>query len=293
MLDLHMHSRYSDDADFDPEYLIQLGLSANLKYMSLTDHNSVKGVSEMKAAGKKQNIKIISGIEIDCVFAETNLHLLGYGINESSPDFVELEHNVTKLAFDAVAPKIEKLHKLGFVISEEDLYLLAENHVPQEEQMAELILNNLQNDNHPLLLPYRSGGSRSDMPLINFFWDFFGTNKPAYVPIEYISLKTAIDLVKSNGGVPILAHPGANLKNELELLAPIMDTGIDGLELYSSYHTPELASYFRKFAIEHNLLISCGSDFHGKNKPLINIGSAKYPSEDQIWIFDLLTKIID
>lgn len=293
MLDLHMHSIYSDDADFDPEYLVQQGLSANLKYMSLTDHNSVRGVSEMKAAGKRHKIKIISGIEIDCTFAETNLHLLGYGIDESSSDFVELENNFTKLAFNAVEPKIEKLRELDFIITEDELYRLAGDRVPQEEQMAELILNTPQNNNNPLLLPYRSGGSRSDMPLINFFWDFFGTNKPAYVPIEYISLKTAIDLVKSNGGVPILAHPGANLKNKLELLAPIMDTGIDGLELYSSYHTPELASYFRKFAIEHNLLISCGSDFHGKNKPLINLGGTKYLSEDQAWIFELLTKILN
>ena len=54
--------------------------------------------------------------------------------------------------------------------------------------MAELILNETKNDNHSLLLPYRLGGVRSDMPLINFFWDFFGANKPAYVPIEFISL---------------------------------------------------------------------------------------------------------
>lgn len=293
MLDLHMHSIYSDDADFDPEYLVQQGLSANLKYMSLTDHNSVRGVNQMKAAGKKQNIKILSGIEIDCTFAETDLHLLGYGIDESSSDFVELENNFTKLALNAVAPKIKKLRELDFVITEDELYRSAGNHVPQEEQMAELILKNPQNNNHPLLLPYRSGGSRSDMPLINFFWDFFGANKPAHVPMKFISLKTAIDLVDSNGGVPILAHPGANLKNNLPLLAPIIKSGVAGLELYSSYHTPELTAYFREFAQQHKLLISCGSDFHGKNKPLINLGGTKYLSEDKAWIFELLTKIVD
>lgn len=286
MIDLHMHSYYSDDADFTPEYLIQLGAKISLKYMALTDHNSVKGIAEMKSLAKQHDIHITSGIEIDCTFKGTNLHLLGYGIDASSKEFLDLEENFKKLALDAVEPKIKKLQELGFCISKSELYQLAGNDVPQEEQMAELILADPQNDHHPLLSPYRDGGTRSDMPLINFFWDFFATNKPAYVPMKFISLNTAIDLIRTNGGTPILAHPGANLKDKLELLAPIIHSGIDGIELYSSYHTPELTAYFREFALKHKLLISCGSDFHGKNKPRIQIGSCKYLANDEEWLID-------
>lgn len=286
MIDLHMHSYYSDDADFAPKCLIQRGNEASLKYMALTDHNSVKGVAEMKTFGQEQGIKVVSGIEIDCVFESTNLHLLGYGIDESNQDFYELEKNFKKLALDAVEPKIKKLRELGFVLSDAELYQLAGDNVPQEEQMAELILNDPKNDHHSLLLPYRLGGARSDMPLINFFWDFFGANKPAYVPIEFISLNAAIDLVRANGGTPILAHPGANLKHKLELLAPIINVGVAGIELYSSYHGAELTAHFRKIALEHQLLISCGSDFHGKNKPLIKIGSCQYDPKDEKWLIE-------
>lgn len=286
MIDLHMHSYYSDDADFASKFLIQCGNEASLKYMALTDHNSVKGVAEMKTFGQEQGIKVVSGIEIDCVFESTNLHLLGYGIDESNQDFYELEKNFKKLALDAVEPKIKKLRELGFVLSDAELYQLAGDNVPQEEQMAELILNDPKNDHHSLLLPYRLGGARSDMPLINFFWDFFGANKPAYVPIEFISLNATIDLVRANGGTPILAHPGANLKHKLELLAPIINVGVAGIELYSSYHSAELMAHFRKFALEHQLLISCGSDFHGKNKPLIKIGSCQYDPKDEKWLIE-------
>ena len=52
-----------------------------------------------------------------------------------------------------------------------------------------------------------------------------------------------------------------------------LDAGIDGVEVFSNYHAPEHIEYYEKFAKKHNLLITCGSDFHGEKKPSIEMGS--------------------
>jgi len=58
------------------------------------------------------------------------------------------------------------------------------------------------------------GGKRSDMPYINFYLDYFAQGKPAFVPIQYMSFRHAVEMIKDNGGIPIVAHPGLNLKGK-------------------------------------------------------------------------------
>jgi predicted metal-dependent phosphoesterase TrpH len=113
------------------------------------------------------------------------------------------------------------------------------------------------------------------MPYINFYHDYFAQGSPAYVKIDYISYSEAIDLIKSQDGIPIIAHPGVNLRNREALINELLDNGALGLEAFNNYHDFNQINYFAGIADRRHLLLTCGSDFHGKNKPLIKPGLFK------------------
>lgn len=123
------------------------------------------------------------------------------------------------------------------------------------------------------------------MPYVNFYWDYFSQGKPAYIHIDFISLSEALSLIKDSGGITIIAHPGNNLKYNLNIIDELIDLGIDGIEVFSSYHNKDDINFFYNKCIINNLLISCGSDFHGKNKPKIDIGVFEFNFDSSKIIF--------
>ena len=94
MIDLHMHSNYSDDGEFTPLELVEKCAAQGVELMAITDHNCACANHEVKTATKEKGIRYISGIEIDCTYERANFHMLGYGIDDASPDFVKVEENI-------------------------------------------------------------------------------------------------------------------------------------------------------------------------------------------------------
>lgn len=276
-IDLHIHSSYSDDADFPASDIVNMAEQNNLSIISIADHNSSKSVSDGIKYCAEKKIGFIPGIEIDCSFNNRNFHMLGYGYNKNALDFDRIESDFITLQKEATPIKIKSLKDIGFFMDEEALYKDLKGAVPQEESMAELILHDERNNGNTLLLPYREGGERSDMPLVNFFWDFFGIGKPCYVEIQYPELATIVEVIKDNGGIPIIAHIGANIKTEhLKVISEMHQVGVMGVEVFSSYHNSEMSKKLFDYCVTNSLFITCGSDFHGANKPNIAIGSCKY-----------------
>lgn len=276
-IDLHMHSAFSLDADLPVEILIDRCLANQVSTLAITDHNSVHSVNVAKKYTQDKDVTVLSGIEIDCSFQGGNYHLLGYGFNGDLGDFYALEKHITQLQADVVPVKLQKLKDLGFWLDEDHLCQLAKGNIPQEEQMAELILEDERNLSHPLLSVYRGEGIRADMPLINFYWDFFGAGKPCHTPVAYPALTDMVSLIKDNQGIPVIAHIGANVKTgHFNVLEEMRAVGVMGVEVFSSYHNVELANKLYDYALGHDLFVTCGSDFHGKNKPKIEVGTCNY-----------------
>ena len=276
--DLHIHSNYSSDGEFEVSDIISKGLAQNIDYLSLTDHNSVKGIDEAVVLAKKAGITFIPGIEIDCNFEGIDLHVLGYQVNWKSVDFSRLEESVYSKVMDSFAEMIHNINKLGFIIDAPTVLAQANGKLPTGELIAEVMLSD-EKYYSSLLTPYMKGGERSDMPYINFYLDYFTQGKPAFVPINFITYKDAIEIIKDNGGVPVVAHPGLNLKNKESIVETLLDNGAEGLEVFNNYHSMEQISYFAALAQKRNAIMTCGSDFHGKTKPLINIGQAKFDNQ--------------
>ena len=273
--DLHMHSWYSLDGELSIKDLLAKCQEYKLNTISLTDHNSVKGVGEAIEMAYSAGISVIPGIEIDCIYNGIDLHVLGYNIKWDSADFSSLEDEVLNRIMEAFPEMLRLLKKSGITVDADEVVALAKGRPPCAEQIAEALVTNAVYHSNPLLKPYLPGGSRSDMPYINFYHDYFAQGRPAYVKIEYMPYSDAIDLIKSQDGIPIVAHPGVNLRNHEAVINELLDQGALGLEAFNNYHDYDQIDYFAGIAVRRNLLLTCGSDFHGKNKPLIKPGLFK------------------
>lgn len=273
--DLHVHSKFSNDGELCVKDIFDKCGINGIETLSITDHNSVKGIIVANANCLNQGIDFIPGIEIDCVYKGVDLHLLGYIIDWKSSDFLDLEESVIEKGMDALPEMIDNLYKVGIEITENEVMAQAKGQLPCGEHIAEVLLFNNDYHSNKKLLPYLPGGDRSDMPLINFYHDYFAQGKPAYVKMEYMDFNDSISLIKDNGGIPIVAHPGINFINKEELLPELFDKGVEGLEVFNNYHNDEQSSYFAQLVVQGNYLMTGGSDFHGKTKPLIGLGEYK------------------
>lgn len=284
-IDLHMHSHHSDDGEFSPTDLVKMCVSKGITVMSITDHNSTLANIEAQSVAKAYGIQYVCGVELDCTCGPVDLHVLGYCINPYNKRYQELESQIMLQEKLASTNRLALTSSMGFYIDRDHLEYLSHNDVYTGEMFAEVLLHDSRNRENDLLMPYRQGGLRSDNPYVNFYWDFYSKGKPCYVKIQYQSLKEAIDLIQGDGGVAVLAHPGINFKTLLDerfsfdrlksfnqILFEMKILGLQGIEVFSSYHSSKLMADLLKVANYNELLVTCGSDFHGKTKPSAQIG---------------------
>ncbi len=289
--DLHIHSSYSPDGEISPPEILKISVQQGLSVISITDHNLVSGVPEAVEASGAYGIRVIPGIEIDCNYLGTDLHVLGYHINYLSEDFITLEKQIDSLVMNSFEAMVENLHQLGITVDADEVLDAAQGKLPSAELIAEVLLHNPGYNNIEVLDPYRPGGSRGDMPYINFYLDYFAQGKSAYVKIDHMDYAEAIDLIKGNGGMPIIAHPGHNFRGREEVVDDLIRLGAEGIEVFNNYHSPEQMQFLAGMAVQHQALMTCGSDFHGKTKPRIGVGQFGMLSEYEGYLQESLERL--
>lgn len=275
-IDLHIHSQWSSDGELSVAQIADLCAARGLHAFSLTDHNSVRGVAEAAEAARQRGLRFVPGIEIDCSYRGTDLHLLGYGIDWRSADFERLEAGVAakvRASFDGM---VDNLRRLGFYVDAQQVLARAGEKLPTGELLAEVMLADTRCTT-PLLDPYRPGGSRAEMPYIHFYLDYFAQGRPAHVPVEYMPFADAVELVRDNGGIPVVAHPGLNFRGREQVAEELLRHGAAGLEVFNNYHDAQQADYFAGLVLREGAAMTCGSDFHGKTKPRIEVG--RFPAD--------------
>jgi len=288
--DLHSHSNYSIDGEIDVISLLDMAKNAGLIAYAISDHNTVLGAKKAQALNNNYPFELIPAIELDCVYKGVELHLLGYGIDLDAEIYETIRISLENQYREASKHYVKNISNLGIHIDIDKLTKNCPDGIIVPEDIAEVVLNDSVNDDNELLLPYRENGPRSKGAYVNFYWDFCSQGKPAYVPIEFISLEQAIDIVKRTKGICVLAHPGINFANNDEYVEEIMEL-IDGIEAYSSYHSSEEIMKYCDIAIKHKKLITVGSDFHGKTKPHIKIGMLEVVHDEEVFIEQFLESI--
>ena len=288
-VDLHIHSHHSLDGEFTEAELVSQAKAAGLKVMAIADHNSVGAIEKGLPLAKEAGIEWIPAIEIDCDFHGINVHLLGYQIDYRDPRFQKLTENVEQMEEEASHLRVKKTQALGLPVSMADFQGKS---IIIPEEIAEVLLDRNDAATYPILQPYLPGGSRNDNPFVNFYWDYFAKDKPCYVPVSFISLKEAVSLVKETGGIPIIAHPEKTFGSIAPHLKKLTESGVEGLEVFSSYHSAQEIEQLYGLAKAHDLLVTFGSDYHGKTKPSVSLGMTRcrLPQEIQLQEIEPLLK---
>ena len=151
--------------EFSPEELVRQCAMSGIRVMSIADHNSVRANDGGRQAARRAGIRYVSGIEIDCTFRGVNLHVLGYGFDDTSDDFADIEDNISSQAATASRQMLCVTRKMGFDVTEEDMEELAGDYYWKDrwtgEMFAEVLLGREEYKDHPLLLPTGKAGQEA------------------------------------------------------------------------------------------------------------------------------------
>ena len=260
MIDLHTHSTESDGT-LTPQELMQLASDIGLSAIALTDHDTVGGLSKAKPVAESLGIELVPGIELSTDYNGTDVHMLGFYIDDTNPAFLKKLQEF----IDSRNLRNEKmaflLQKEGFSITLEDLYREYPDSVITRAHFARYLVEH---------------GYVKDRDTV--FRKYLGDNCRCYVPREKITPFEAIDLIHLGGGLAFFAHPVLCHMNHDRLrffVRDLKEAGLTGMEAVYSMNSPGDERNMKKLAQEFDLLISGGSDFHGENKPYIHLGTGK------------------
>ena len=260
MIDLHTHSTESDGT-LTPQELMQLASDIGLSAIALTDHDTVGGLSKAKPVAESLGIELVPGIELSTDYNGTEVHMLGFYIDDTNPAFLKKLQEF----IDSRNLRNEKmaflLQKEGLSITLEDLYREYPDSVITRAHFARYLVEH---------------GYVKDRDTV--FRKYLGDNCRCYVPREKITPFEAIDLIHLGGGLAFFAHPVLCHMNHDRLrffVRDLKEAGLTGMEAVYSMNSPGDERNMKKLAQEFDLLISGGSDFHGENKPYIHLGTGK------------------
>lgn len=266
VIDLHVHSNRSDGS-FSPTQLVDYAMEKGLAAFALTDHDTIDGLEEAiqyaeelkKSPAAKSVPEVIPGIEFSTEYMGQDVHILGLyidyhntGFQNQIKDFVDSRTNRNK-------KMCRLLQEAGVDITYEGLLAEYPDAVITRAHYAKYMLNH----------GYVKSTSEA-------FERYIGDHSPCYIPREKVTPVQAVKLVLEAEGVPILAHPVLYHMSDRrldELTGQLKEAGLIGLEaLYSTYTAAE-ERQMRTLAAKHGLLVSGGSDFHGSNKPKLDLAT--------------------
>ncbi len=271
-IDLHIHSRYSEDGDLTVPEIFRLAESSDLSAISITDHDSLSSIPEAQSLLHGSRLRYIPGVEITTVLPEdgSQQHILGYFVDPASKSLAATLGDIQKHRITIARKRMKALQSIGISIDQDRVWKMADGRTPAATSIMKEAIMAEENAGDARLETYRTG-EKSDNPLMNFYRDFLAMGKPAYVPFESIPIAAGIAAVRTAGGIPVLAHPV--FVRDRSMLDSIVALGLMGIEAISSYHSQEDIEYFLSYAGTRELLITAGSDFHGPTtKPKVKLG---------------------
>ena len=263
LIDMHMHTCYSD-GELTPDELIEYAISRNVGTMAITDHDTING---LKNINKKYDnkIDIYNGIELSAKVPKGTMHILGYDIDINNQALNDKMHELKNNSLQIILCLIEQLKKdYGIIFDYEEIKeLINSNHNLGRPDLAMLLLK------RGLVSSIREG---FDKYLNDADDKIKGTNKK-------LTYQECLSLIINSGGIPVLAHPKTlklNKEELTELLSKMKKCGLRGIEVYHSTHSQEERELYESLANEFDLLISGGSDYHGRIvKPDIEVATGR------------------
>ncbi len=244
--DLHMHTNFSD-GKLSPDELVAAAKAAGLKYISISDHDTVDGIIHLYENGLYPNrgIRIIPGIEFSAHHPEREVHIIGYNVDIFNQTLLEKLNDVMEARWTRFSEIVEKLKARGYTVSEADVLRIAGGSKSiSRSHIARALVKN-----------------KCFTSVREAFDTLLEKGKPAYVPHYRLEVEEIIDLIHQAGGISVLAHP--KLVKDDNLVDEVISRGIEGIEVFYPRHDESDIKRYMAIAEEKNLLVTGGSDFHG------------------------------
>lgn len=282
-VDLHTHSNYSD-GDLTPIELIELARDKNLLCLSITDHDTIEGVKSIDDYLYLWvfEMLVLLGVELTIKVDKGRMHLLGYGIDINDKD---LNNSMDKLKDNSINSVLSMIE-----------YIKKEYNMKFKYQDILNLINQNKNIGRPDIakLCVKYGYATNVQDAFNKY--LIDAHSKTRTYNDGISYEEGIDLVLKSGGIPVLAHPYSlemSNKELLNYLKELKRVGLMGIEVYHPNHSFEQTNKYLELSEKLDLLVSGGTDFHGKTvKPNIELGSGKNNNikirKKELSIFDSL-----
>lgn len=253
-IDLHVHSLHSDGTCSVAD-IVRSAKKKGISLLALTDHDTLDGWEEFRASCEEHSIRPLSGIELSAKYNST-VHILGYRI----ADFGKIGEALRWVRSRRAARNeiiISRLHELGLSVTMEDVTKYAGTVVARPHFARALVALGYARDYQEAFTKYLARGAA------------------AYAPRDGLSPADCVSVIRSAGGLAVLAHPsltGLDEEGLVELILSLKNHGIWGIECLSSCCSSEKGLEYLALAEKYSLFPTAGSDFHGSVRPAVSLG---------------------
>jgi 3',5'-nucleoside bisphosphate phosphatase len=260
-LDLHTHTTRSDGTT-TPTQNVELAAAAGLRGLALTDHDTIAGWDEAAGACARHGLQFVPGVELSTEDGGMSVHILGYWVDRQDPGLVEECARLRNERARRAARMVVRLADLGLHIDLPDISAIAGDAPIGRPHVAQAMVN-------AGLVPDRDTA----------FDEYLREGGPAWVEKHALAPEEGVRLIRSAGGVAVLAHPGVEAARGVDmpaLIERLCSAGLAGIEADHSGHAGEVREHWRAVAGQRDLLVTGSSDFHGDRKD-VTIGASTTP----------------
>jgi len=257
MIDLHCHSTFSDGSD-QPDAIVAKAEGLALRALALTDHDTLDGLDGFLDMQKKASVRLVPGIEMSCMFAGRDLHVLGLFVGHRDPMFRDRIKGLKTRRLKRNEQIFTNLRAMGITLGElggRSGEVLTRGHIATALVMQ---------------------GHAADRA--EAFRRYLDEDAPAYAPFEQLSPATAFGWIREAGGLPAIAHPGRFAKGAFiwdAAMRDFRDWGCLGAEALYPDHSATETAYFLRLCGELGMAPTGGSDYHGSMKPGCELGTGR------------------
>jgi len=260
MIDLHTHSLFSDGS-CSPTELVDEACRIGLTALALTDHDSTTGVDEFMDACRRSSPEGpmgIPGVEISADVDQGTMHLLGYFIDHGNGALESILLEIRNGREIRNRKIISRLGELGANLTFDEVADFAGDEVVGRPHFASAMI--------------ARGYVKSKQEA---FDSYLAKGKPAYIDRFRLLPEESIRAIRAAGGVPVLAHPltlGLSDRKLRAVVGEFREMGLQGIEVHYSEHSAVLVEQLLTLARDFDLVVTGGTDYHGKMNPGIKLG---------------------
>ncbi len=257
MIDLHTHSTASDGS-YSPCDLVAEAVKAGVTRLSLTDHDTVSGLEDGRAACIKAGITLVNGIELSTRWQNQTLHIIGLDIDPRNPGLIDAVQTAQQTRVERGRMIGEKLEQWGIPNAYQATCKLAGSTLIGRAHFARFLV--------------QQGYAKNFRQV---FKRYMIRGKPGHTTADWIGLENAIEVIHQAGGIAIIAHPtryGLSRGKLRTLAEEFRDLSGDAIEVVSGNSSAAEVENMANLSNTFKLAASTGSDFHGSDKPWTRLG---------------------